>query len=69
MSTYFWSCDMLVGGQRPLLSASQVSFGLQMSLEEGEEAEVFAAGVAAVRRLSTVDAAVPQEARRHVEGL
>ena len=47
----------------------QVSFGLQVSLEEGEQAEVFPAVVAAVRRLSGVDAAVPHEAGGHVEGL
>lgn len=45
-----------------LLHLLQVSFGLQVSLKEGEQAEVLAAVMAAVRRLSAVDAAVPHEA-------
>lgn len=53
----------------PLLRLLQVSFGLQVSLEEGEQAEVLAAVVAAVRRLSAVDAAVPHEAGGQVEAL
>lgn len=47
----------------------QVSFGLQVSLEEGEQAEVLAAGVAAVRRLPAMDAAVPHEAGGQAEAL
>lgn len=39
-----------------------------MSLKEGEQAEVFPAVEAAVRRLSGVDAAVPHEAGGQVEG-
>lgn len=46
-----------------------MSFGLQVSLEEGEQAEVFAAVEAAVGRLSGVDAAVPHVAGGQVEGL
>lgn len=57
------------GGDAPSLRLLQVRFGLQVSLEEGEQAEVLAAIVAAVRRLSSVDAAVPHEARGQVEGL
>lgn len=53
----------------PVLHLLQVSFGLQVSLEEGEQAEVFPTLVAAVRRRSTVDAAVPHEAGGQVEGL
>lgn len=57
------------GGGTPLLRLLQVSFGLQVSLEEGEQAEVLAAVTAAVRRLSAVDAAVPHEAGGQVEAL
>lgn len=57
------------GGGASLLRLLQVRLGLQVSLEEGEQAEVLAAVVAAVRRLSAVDAAVPHEARGEVEGL
>lgn len=56
------------GGGLPLLCLLQVSFGLQVSLEEGEQAEVFATVEAAVRRLSGVDAAVSHEAGGQVEG-
>ncbi len=45
-----------------------MSFGLQVSLQEGEQAEVFPAVEAAVRRLAGVDAAVPHEAGGQVEG-
>lgn len=56
-------------GSVSLLHLLQVSFGLQVSLEEGEQAEVFAAVMAAVRRLSAVDAAVPHEAGGQIEAL
>lgn len=79
LSTYFWPVGVGVtltgqrsevrGRGRPLLRLLQVSFGLQVSLEEGEQAEVFPADVAVERRLSAVDAAVPHEAGGHVEGL
>lgn len=46
-----------------------MSFGLQVSLEKGEQAEVFTAVAAAVRHLAAVDAAVPHEACGEVEGL
>lgn len=46
-----------------------MSFGLQVSFEEGEQAEVFPTVVAAVRHRSAVDAAVPHEAGGQVEGL
>lgn len=52
-----------------LLHLLQVSFGLQVSLEEGEQAEVLAAVMAAVRRLPAVDAAVPHEAGGQIEAL
>lgn len=52
-----------------VLRLLQVSFGLQVSLEEGEQAEVFPAVVAAVWHRSAVDAAVPHEAGGQVEGL
>lgn len=52
-----------------MLCLLQVSFGLQVSLEEGEQAEVFPAVVAAVWHRSAVDAAVPHEAGGQVEGL
>lgn len=55
------------GGRLPLLRLLQVSFGLQVSLQEGEQAEVFPAVQAAVGRLSAVDAAVPDEAGGQVE--
>lgn len=45
-----------------------MSFGLQVSLQEGEQAEVFPAVETAVRRLPGVDAAVPHEAGGQVEG-
>lgn len=53
----------------PLLRLLQVSFCLQVSFKESEQAEVFPAVMAAVRRLSGVDAAVPHEAGGQVEGL
>lgn len=52
-----------------MLSLLQVSFGLQVSLEEGEQAEMFPAVMAAVRHRSAVDAAVSHEAGGQVEGL
>lgn len=52
-----------------LLHLLQVSFRPQVSLEEGEQAEVLAAVMAAVRRLSAVDAAVPHEAGGQIEAL
>lgn len=57
------------GGALAQLQLLQVSLGLQVSVEEGEQAEVFPAERAAVWRFSAVDAAVPQEAGRHLEGL
>lgn len=57
------------GGGASLLRPFQVRSGLQVSLEEGDQAELFATVIAAVRRLSTVDPAVPHEAGRHVEVL
>lgn len=57
------------GGGASLLRPFQVSSGLQVSLEEDDQPELFTTVIAAVWRLSTVDAAVPQEAGRHVEAL
>lgn len=51
-----------------LLGLLQVSFGLQVSFEESEQAEVFPTVLAAVGRGAAVDAAVSDEAGGQVEG-
>lgn len=57
------------GGVLSLLCLPQVSFGLQVCLQESKQAEVFATIMAAEGCLSCVDAAMPQEAGGCVEGL